>query len=339
MLVKTVVNNDGGTATEADFQASIDGFTADWSTSVELMAGTHTASEVELFGYAASDWGGDCAADGTVSLLVGENKECTITNDDIRPELTVIKHVINDDGRTAEASDFTMLVDATNPDAASFPGAEAPGTTIGLDAGSHSVTEDMNEWFDLYTVTYSADCSGTIGVGETKTCIVTNNDRPQIGQITPTGTTCQNYVEGADTLGEVYYGFKKDGFINNVAPGVFFYYLGPITVDDTSTPLVVTQDNLLSWDPIALHGAPKLKQAVLYDESCNKLGYADEYSAGTVTFNNPSLGNTYYIGIKYGPGSIVGEDVGSGPTYPTDIYEFYLVGDLSTRTTLNVEAK
>ena len=51
-------------------------------------------------GYAASDWGGDCAADGTITLLPGDDKTCTITNDDIAPKLTLVKTVVNDNGGT-----------------------------------------------------------------------------------------------------------------------------------------------------------------------------------------------------------------------------------------------
>ena len=43
-----------------------------------------------------------------------------------------------------------------------------------LDAGTYSVTETGPSG---YTASYSADCSGTIAIGETKTCTVTNNDQ------------------------------------------------------------------------------------------------------------------------------------------------------------------
>jgi hypothetical protein len=43
----------------------------------------HTASETPHVGYTASIWGGDCAADGTITLLPGDVKTCTITNDDV----------------------------------------------------------------------------------------------------------------------------------------------------------------------------------------------------------------------------------------------------------------
>jgi streptogramin lyase len=91
----------------------------------------------------------------------------------IPTSLVVIKHVINDNGGLAVASDFTMNVEAVNPSQTSFPGAESPGTEVFVDPGTYSVTEtDPNG----YSVTYSTECSGTIIAGQTKTCIITNDD-------------------------------------------------------------------------------------------------------------------------------------------------------------------
>jgi hypothetical protein len=73
----------------------------------------------------------------------------------------------------AQASDFTMLVEGTNVNT-EFPGEEVPGTTIYLNAGDYSVTEDMGEWAGMFSSTYSESCSGSIDIGETKTCTITN---------------------------------------------------------------------------------------------------------------------------------------------------------------------
>lgn len=78
-LTKTVINIGGGTKTTNDFQAKIDGVNVTWITPQTLPVGLHTASEVLLANYTASIWGGDCAADGTITLVPGVNA-CTITN-------------------------------------------------------------------------------------------------------------------------------------------------------------------------------------------------------------------------------------------------------------------
>ena len=71
------------------------------------------------------------------------------------------------------AGDFSMTVDDPGTNPPSFAGAEAPGTEVTVDAGAYSVLEAGPTG---YAATMSADCSGTLAVGQTKTCTVTNND-------------------------------------------------------------------------------------------------------------------------------------------------------------------
>ena len=89
--------------------------------------------------------------------------------------LRVVNEVVNDNGGTAVASDWTTTVTGGNPAPASFPGAGAPGTTVTLDAGGYSVSTNGPAG---YSSTLSADCAGTIGTGETKTCTITSDDQP-----------------------------------------------------------------------------------------------------------------------------------------------------------------
>jgi hypothetical protein len=87
--------------------------------------------------------------------------------------LKVIKHVVNDDSGTSVAADFTISVTGNSPTPSTFPGAESPGTNVTIMAGSYSVTETGPAG---YVAFFSADCSGTIAAGQTKTCTITNND-------------------------------------------------------------------------------------------------------------------------------------------------------------------
>jgi Prealbumin-like fold domain len=87
--------------------------------------------------------------------------------------LIVIKHVVNDNSGASEAADFTISVTGGSPVPATFPGEEAPGTTVTIEAGSYTVAEIGPVG---YVAFLSAGCSGSIGVGETKTCTITNND-------------------------------------------------------------------------------------------------------------------------------------------------------------------
>lgn len=172
ILQKTVVNDNGGTLQQSDFPVAISGTTASWGSNT-ISPGTYTVSETQQTGYQAGSWGGDCSAAGSVTIAPGQTKTCSITNNDIPPQLTVIKHVVNDNGGTATASSFTMSVTGTNVSSASFAGAENPGTTVTLNAGSFSVGEGTHTG---YTQTASSDCSGTIAIGEHKTCTITNDD-------------------------------------------------------------------------------------------------------------------------------------------------------------------
>jgi hypothetical protein len=190
VVIKHVVNDNGGTATASSFTMSVTGNSPSPSsfpgaespgTNVAINAGSYSVGEGGHTGYTMS-----ASSDCTGSIAVGQTKTCTITNDDIQPVLHVIKHVINDDGATKQASDFTMSVTGNSPTPNSFPGAESPGTNVAINAGSYSVTEGAHTG---YAMNPSADCSGSIAIGETKTCTITNDDDNQAPVITSfTGT-------------------------------------------------------------------------------------------------------------------------------------------------------
>jgi hypothetical protein len=66
-----------------------------------------------------------------------------------------------------------MSVADVGTDPPGFPGAPSPGTTVPIDLGAYTVTETGPAG---YTPSFSADCTGTIAAGETKTCTITNDD-------------------------------------------------------------------------------------------------------------------------------------------------------------------
>ena len=166
-VTKVVINDNGGTATADDFTLLVDGSPAAWGSTLTLDAGTHTISEGGLSGY-SSTLTGNCTVDGTVVLALGDTATCTVTNDDIAPTLTVTKVVINDNGGTATADDFTLLVDGSPA---------AWGSTLTLDAGTHTISEDGPSG---YAATFTGDCmldgTVTLAVGQTLNCTITNDD-------------------------------------------------------------------------------------------------------------------------------------------------------------------
>ena len=67
-LLKSVVNDNGGTLTAASFPAFIGAQPAVWAIPQRLAPGAYTASETPPAGYLPGPWGGDCAPNGSVSL-------------------------------------------------------------------------------------------------------------------------------------------------------------------------------------------------------------------------------------------------------------------------------
>ena len=198
-LVKTVVNDNGGTLTESDFPRFIDGNAVSWNVSVELMAGAHTASETPHAGYAASSWGGDCAADGTITLAPGDDKTCTITNDDIAPKLKLVKTVTKDNGGTAVPNDWDLVATGDggftelNPGSASFHEVKA-GINYSLSEENGPSGYQMGGFvctgFQAAAKLLNAvpTDSVTLNVGDEVTCTVNNDD------IAPTLTLVKEVV-------------------------------------------------------------------------------------------------------------------------------------------------
>ena len=169
-LVKVLPNDDGGTAVADDFTAMIDGVEVTWGEAHPVTVGAHTVSESGgPAGYTASDWGTDCAADGAITLAAGENKTCTITNDDQPGMLTVKKIVVRDDGDETATTTFAFQVNGGDP-----VGFDEDGeVTIEVPAGTHTVTEVAVEGF---TTSYEGCEEFTIANGGEATCTITNDD-------------------------------------------------------------------------------------------------------------------------------------------------------------------
>ncbi len=166
-LEKTVVNDNGGDAEENDFQPQVSGMNVTWDLATTTLPGSYTASESTLTGYEASDWDGDCDAEGSVTLEYGDEKICTITNDDIAPSLTLVKQVVNDNGGTAVPSDWTLTAtgyDSTSPDAGTYDLSESGGPT-GYTQTSLTCSNSEGQVDSV-----------TLALGEDVTCTFVNDD-------------------------------------------------------------------------------------------------------------------------------------------------------------------
>ena len=179
LIVQKVVDPiNGGTKAPGDFTLNVTGDAASPSSfsgstagqSVSLLAGAYNVTETVDSQYDAS-YGANCS--GTIAA--GETKTCVVTNTAKKATLIVIKDVINDNGGSLAAANFQLDVSGGTTEIAAFPGSET-GTSIQVNAGTYTASEAENAG---YAASYGADCvSVTLAPGETKTCTITNDDKP-----------------------------------------------------------------------------------------------------------------------------------------------------------------
>src|SRR5204862_144404 len=176
IINKVVTNDNGGSLTAANFSGTVTGVTASggqaWtgaSTDLTLTwVGSYSVQENAHPGYDAA-LSTDCP--GTIAL--GETRISTVTNDDQAAPLIINKTVINDNGGTLAPAAFSGTVSGVTAAAGSTWTGASTNLTL-TSVGSYSVAENAHPGYDA---TLAADCAGTMALGETKTCTVTNNDQ------------------------------------------------------------------------------------------------------------------------------------------------------------------
>ncbi|MCH7698848.1 MAG: hypothetical protein IH865_07920 [Chloroflexi bacterium] len=178
-VIKNVINDHGGTALPGDWTMDITGTNVS-STGFPGQSGSGVTVTLDAGAYSVAESGGPSgyaasfSADCSGTIATGESKTCTITNNDIAPQLTIIKNVVNDHGGTALPGAWTMDITGTDVSPNNFPGQSGGGVTVTLDAGAYSVAESGGP--SGYAASFSAGCSGTIAIGGSKTCTITNDD-------------------------------------------------------------------------------------------------------------------------------------------------------------------
>src|SRR5204862_2202730 len=178
----------GGSALATDWKLSAAGPTpisgttgAATVTNAAVSAGTYALSEAGgPSGYAASPYScvknGAAAVDGnSIQLANGDTATCTITNSDTTAHLTLVKHVTNNNGGTAQATDFTLS--AAGP----TPVAGAGSASSDVKAGTYALSEigpsgyDAGAW-SCSGGTFTAPNSIQFASGQSATCEITNDD-------------------------------------------------------------------------------------------------------------------------------------------------------------------
>ncbi len=168
-----------GSTTENGANAPCGGTTG----AVVVNTGTHTISETAGTGTNLSDYtvviGGDCAADGSVTLSAGNNKTCTITNTK-RGSITVHKNVLAPDGNdVSDTHSFSVTLNSGNTN----PVSEASSYTYSnLTPGNYSIGENVDANYDFMNFSQDTDpeTSGaqiTIAPGQNVDLTITNKQK------------------------------------------------------------------------------------------------------------------------------------------------------------------
>lgn len=162
-VVKTVVNDNGGTKTSSNFSFQVNGgiptaFEADGTNDLTVIPGNYSVTEPSVTGYATTY--DNCT---NINVVSNQTATCTITNNDIQPKLTVTK-IVN--GGDMQISDFSLFVGTTGV---------TSDVQNGFNVGNYTVSETNKSG---YTSAITGDClaNGSISLvlGDVKSCTITN---------------------------------------------------------------------------------------------------------------------------------------------------------------------
>jgi len=203
IVVKQVVNDNGGAATLVDFSVATDAgtlvfdagvvsgttttFTAE---TIYVPPGSYSLTELDIDGYVEGSW--SCTVgtvddatfnSGLVTLDFGEQTVCTIINDDIAPTLTLAKTLVNDNGGVSTIADFDISIDGTEV-VSGFANTVLANTPIqiseldlpGYTEGTWACTDANGLTSGLPTVGAATGQSLTLKPGSEVTCEITNDD-------------------------------------------------------------------------------------------------------------------------------------------------------------------
>jgi pimeloyl-ACP methyl ester carboxylesterase len=170
-----------------------------------------------------------------------------------KSQIVVVMHVENDNGGNATAENFTINVTGTNVTNTSFEGSET-GTTVILDTGEYSIDENES---DGYLKILGENCSGTITAGETKTCIITNDDKA------PTVTLTKNITNNIGNAEPNDFGINISG--NTVLSG-------STTEVMANTPISINETGMTNYDFVSIVGTncpPQLGDEIILSSGQN----------------------------------------------------------------------
>jgi len=190
-----VTNNNGGTAVETDWTLTATPDDIDGQDPVsgeggvpptDVLPGTYTLSESDgPDGYEAIGWtcvGATSSTATTVTIALDQTVTCTINNDDQPSSLSLDKVVINDNGGTAIDTDWTLTASPEGIEGQDPLSGAGGVTTTEVLPGTYvlSETNDVPDYrpraWSCEGASSSTDDSVTVGLGQTVTCRIINDD-------------------------------------------------------------------------------------------------------------------------------------------------------------------
>ena len=192
-LVKNVDNSNGGTNVVADWTLTATGPTTIAGKSGEgavtgaiVHPGAYTLSESGPGGYDASTWTctGGIQAGTQITLALGENASCSITNTAQKGHLTLVKMLVQDNGGADLVTAWTLSASGPTP----ITGASGSPTVFNaaVNAGTYTLGESGPSGYtaSVWTCTGATVTNSqiTLTPGQSSTCTITNTS--QIAHLT-----------------------------------------------------------------------------------------------------------------------------------------------------------
>jgi hypothetical protein len=213
-------------------------------------------------------------------------------------------------------------------------------------AGSQSVTCGPQDLASGNSITFHVSATTSLancGIYNNTATFTTTNDGSGPASATeacrlptliaPTNTTCSQFASGTapSLVGGLTYGVSGTQ-INNVAPGVFFYFAS-ITVTGGPGTVTVQQTRTGSGAGVI---PTNNDQAFLYNPSCTVLGtFSENTTTGVLTLTNVANG-TYIIGVKYQPSRLKDDPLPSPATITYSFQPFLGTTSLTGAATVSL---
>jgi uncharacterized repeat protein (TIGR01451 family) len=217
-------------------------------------------------------------------------------------------------------------VTVTDPNASNLSCTPAiPVADLAPGAGISCTANHVTTQADLDAGHYANQACVDDGAGPAAqqcSSVDTPGNPPLKGHIMHTGVTCSDFVSDnpSNELTDATYNIKSNK-VNNVAPGVMFYYI-TIKAPSPAFTINVRQTNNASWKPIPVSG---LNQIILYEANCSKsskgtASYNTADGTASIQVSGATTNATYIVGIKYSLSGLSGQP--QTPPGPVVTYSF-----------------